>query len=170
MCIRDREKKGESFDWGPWDVPDTDFGDTQITDWAIGKLREKSEQPLFLAVGYYRPHIPLWAPKRFFDRFKETPGILPKTEARDLDDLSETAKEWAREAVTAGAHQTVLKHEQWEEAVEGYLACVTYIDHEVGRLLDELDRSSMKDDTIVVLWSDHGWLSLIHISEPTRPY
>ena len=151
------KKSGESFDWGPWDIPDTDFGDTQITDWAINKLKEKSEQPLFLALGYYRPHIPLWAPKRFFDRFKDNPGRLPTIKKSDLDDLSETAKKWAREAVTAGAHKSVLKHEQWEEAVEGYLACVTYIDHEIGRLLDELDRSSMKDDTIIVLWSDHGW-------------
>ena len=151
------KKSGESFDWGPCDVPDSDFGDTQITDWAIRKLEDKREQPLFLALGYYRPHIPLWAPKRFFDRFKDTPGKLPPIKENDLDDLSETAKRWAREAVTAGAHQTVLKHEQWEEAIEGYLACVTYIDYEIGRLLDALDRSSLKEDTIIVLWSDHGW-------------
>ena len=91
------KKSGESFDWGPWDVPDKDFGDTQITDWAIGKLEKKREQPIFLALGYYRPHIPLWAPKRFFDRFKDTPGKLPPIEKNDLDDLSETAKKWARE-------------------------------------------------------------------------
>lgn len=151
------KRSGESFDWGPWDVPDTDFGDTQITDWAISQLKAKSDKPLFLALGYYRPHIPLWAPKRFFDRFKDDPGKLPTIKKNDLDDLSETAKNWAREPVTAGAHKSVLKHQQWEEAIEGYLACVTYIDHEVGRLLDELDRSTHKDNTIVVLWSDHGW-------------
>lgn len=71
------KKDGESFDWGPWDVPDSDFGDTQITDWAIKKIQEKSDQPLFLAMGYYRPHIPLWAPKRFFERFKNDPGKFP---------------------------------------------------------------------------------------------
>ena len=151
------KKSGESFDWGPWDVPDTDFGDTQITDWAINKLGAKRDQPLFLALGYYRPHIPLWAPKRFFERFKDDRGKLPPTKKNDLDDLSDTAKKWAREPVTAGAHQSVLKHEQWEAAVEGYLACVTYIDYEIGRLIDQLDESPMKDDTIVVLWSDHGW-------------
>ena len=151
------KKSGESFDWGSWDVPDSDFGDTQITDWAIGKLKKKGEQPLFLALGYYRPHIPLWAPKRFFERFKDAPGKLPPVKKHDLDDLSETAKQWAREAITAGAHDTVLKHKQWAEAVEGYLACVTYIDYEIGRLLDTLDRTPMKDDTIIVLWSDHGW-------------
>jgi len=148
---------GESFDWGAWDVPDSDFGDTQITDWAIRKLEQESDSPTFLALGYYRPHIPLWAPKRFFDRFKDDPGKLPPYKKDDLDDLSETAKRWAVEAVTAGAHKTVLEYGEWEEAVEGYLACVSYIDHEVGRLLDALDRSPMKDNTIIVLWSDHGW-------------
>ena len=150
-------KAGESFDWGPWDVPDSDFGDTQATDWAIRKLKEESDKPLFLAIGYYRPHIPLWAPKRFFDRFKDDPGKLPPIKSDDLDDLSETGKKWAREAVTAGLHESVLKHDQWTEAIEGYLACTTYVDHEIGRLLDELDRSAHKDNTIVVLWSDHGW-------------
>lgn len=147
----------ESFDWGPWDVPDSDFGDTRITDWAIGKLQEESEKPLFLALGYYRPHIPLWAPERFFERFKDSPGKLPAIKEDDLDDVSEIAKQWAREPVTAGSHSTVLKHDQWSEAVEAYLACTTYVDYEIGRLLDAFDESSYKDNTIVVLWSDHGW-------------
>jgi arylsulfatase A-like enzyme len=147
----------ESFDWGPWDVPDRDFGDTRITDWAIGKFKEKSDKPLFLALGYYRPHIPLWAPKRFFERFKDDPGKLPPIKEDDLDDLSDVAKKWAREPVTAGAHASVLKHDQWSEAIEAYLACTTYVDYEIGRLLDALDQSSYKDNTIVVLWSDHGW-------------
>lgn len=148
---------GESFDWGGFDLPDSDFGDTQITDWAIDQLLESRARPLFLAVGYYRPHIPLWAPQRFFDRFKETPGILPPIQANDLDDLGSTAKQWAREAVTAGSHDSVLKHRQWQQAVEAYLACVSYIDHEIGRLLNALDNSKLADSTLVVLWSDHGW-------------
>jgi arylsulfatase A-like enzyme len=150
-------KAGESFDWGPWDVPDSDFGDTKVTAWAISKLKEESDEPLFLAIGYYRPHIPLWAPRRFFERFKDNPGQLPPIKKDDLDDLSETGKKWAREAVTAGLHESVVKHDQWSDAIEGYLACTTYVDYEIGRLLDELDRSAHKDNTIVVLWSDHGW-------------
>lgn len=150
-------KAGESFDWGPWDVPDSDFGDTQITDWAISKLKEKNDKPLFLAMGYYRPHIPLWAPKRFFERFKDNPGKLPAVKKGDLDDLSATGQKWALEADTAGLHKSVVEHNQWERAIEGYLACITYIDHEVGRILDELNSSPQKDNTMIVLWSDHGW-------------
>lgn len=150
---------GESFDWGSFDVPDSDFGDTQITDWAIENLKAHSgsEQPLLLCVGYYRPHIPLWAPQRFFERFAKEPGKLPSIRKDDLDDLSATAKKWAREPVTAGSHATVLKYRQWQAAVEAYLACVTYVDHEIGRLLDALDASPLGQDTMIVLWSDHGW-------------
>ena len=148
---------GESFDWGPLDVPDSDFGDTKITDWAIDKLQHSGDKPVFLAVGYYRPHIPLWAPKRFFERFKETPAQLPKTIPNDLADIDQLGRRWATEAVTAGSHATVLENKQWEAAVESYLACVTYVDFEIGRLLDALDKSELANNTIVVLWSDHGW-------------
>ena len=149
--------KGESFDWGGFDVPDSDFGDTQITNWAIDKIESGFEKPVFLAVGYYRPHIPLWAPQRFFDRFKQTPAQLPVITKDDLDDLSEAGKKWAIEAVTAGSHATVLEHDQWRQAVEAYLACVTYVDHEIGRLLNALDQSEIADNTLIVMWSDHGW-------------
>ena len=148
---------GESFDWGPFDVPDSDFGDTQITDWAIKRLKKEREEPLFLGMGYYRPHIPLWAPARFFERFKDDPGKLPDIRTDDLEDLGASAKKWAIEAVTAGSHSTVVKHKQWRAAVEAYLACVTYVDYEIGRLLEALDASPKKDNTVIVLWSDHGW-------------
>lgn len=150
-------KDGESFDWGAFDVPDSDFGDTQITDWAMKQIKQDRDQPFFLGVGYYRPHIPLWAPKRFFDRFADSPGQLPPIKPEDLIDLSATAKQWALEAVTAGSHATVVKHKQWRAAIEAYLACVTYVDYEIGRLLKTLDDSSAGNNTVIVLWSDHGW-------------
>lgn len=148
---------GESFDWGPFDVPDSEFGDTQITDWAVAELQQRGDQPFFLGVGYYRPHIPLWAPKRFFDRFQNEPAQLPDVIDDDLDDLSDVARQWAIKPITAGSHATVLKHDQWQAAVEAYLACITYVDHEIGRLLDALDTTPCADNTVIVLWSDHGW-------------
>ncbi|MEE2938475.1 MAG: sulfatase-like hydrolase/transferase [Planctomycetota bacterium] len=154
---RPNEKKGESFDWGGFDLPDTDWGDTRSANWAIDRLGDQHEKPLFLGVGFYRPHIPLFAPLRFFERFKDDPGTLPPYRQDDLDDLSLRGKSWALEAVTAGLHSTVVEYDQWQTAVESYLACVTYVDHEVGRVLDALDNSSMADNTLVVLWSDHGW-------------
>jgi arylsulfatase A-like enzyme len=148
---------GESFDWGPVDVSDSEMGDTRITDWAIGKLKAGFDRPFFLGVGYYRPHIPLFAPKKYFERFKETPAERPPFKSDDLADLSDAARKWAIEPITAGSHATVVKHGQWRAAVEAYLACVTYVDHEIGRLLDVLDETGGSDNTVIVLWSDHGW-------------
>jgi len=150
-------KDGESFDWGPIDVPDGEYGDTRITDWAAEELNKKRKKSFFLAVGYYRPHIPLFAPARFFERFKKQPAELPPFKADDLDDLGETGKRYALEAVTAGSHKTVVEHQQWRAAVEAYLACTTYVDEEIGRLIDTLDASAHADNTWIVLWSDHGW-------------
>ncbi|MHC4168997.1 MAG: sulfatase-like hydrolase/transferase, partial [Planctomycetota bacterium] len=94
---------GESFDWGPFDVDDDDMGDGKITSWAIEQLKRQADKPFFLAVGYYRPHIPLWAPRRYFDLYPEQSTILPKVLSSDLDDLGVTARRWALEPVTAGA-------------------------------------------------------------------
>ena len=150
---------GESFDWGGFDVPDSDFGDTQITSWAMEKLQGGlgDKKPFFLGVGYYRPHIPLFAPQKYFNRFKESPGKLPFVVTDDLKDVGPIASKWARDPITAGSHETVLKHRQWRAAVEAYLACTTYVDHEIGRLLNALDKSNAADDTWIFLWSDHGW-------------
>ena len=127
--------EGESFDWGPLDVPDSAMGDTQITDWAIERLKAGFDgKPFFLGVGYYRPHIPLFAPTLYFDRFDGIGVKLPPFAKNDLDDLSNVARRWAIEPVTAGRHSTVIKHGQWEEAIKAYLACTTFVDHQIGRL------------------------------------
>ena len=148
---------GESFDWGPVDVPESDMGDTRITDWAVQRLKDRDDTPFFLGIGYYRPHIPLFAPIRYFDRFAQSPAELPSVRQNDLNDLSPTARKWAVEPITAGRHSTVVEHKHGRSAVEAYLACTTFVDHQVGRLMDALDQTSFGDKTIIVLWSDHGW-------------
>lgn len=150
--------EGESFDWGPLDIADLEFGETKITDWAIEQLQQGFDgKPFFLGVGYYRPHIPLWAPSRYFEPFPLDTIQLPPYTQDDLDDLSSAGKHWALEAVTAGSHATVVKHDQWQNAVQAYLACIYYVDHELGRLIAALDSGELGDNTLIVLWSDHGW-------------
>ena len=156
----DRKPKlinGESFDWGPLDVLNAEMGDTKITTWAMRQLRAGFDKPFFMAVGYYRPHIPLWAPQKYFQRFDNVEIKLPIVHKNDLADLGAVGKKWATEAVTAGSHATVVKYGQWEEAVKAYLACTTYVDDQVGRLLSELDNGKYRDNTVIVLWTDHGW-------------
>jgi arylsulfatase A-like enzyme len=156
----DRNPKGpagESFDWGPFDVADDAMGDGQITGWAIDRLRRAADRPFLLCVGYYRPHIPLYAPRRYFELYPEAATVLPRVLESDLDDLGETGRRWAVEAVTAGAHKTVVAHGQWRAAVAAYLACVSFVDAQIGRLLDALETSPHRDDTVIALWGDHGW-------------
>jgi arylsulfatase A-like enzyme len=149
--------EGESFDWGPLDVPDSAMGDAQIVDWAVEQLNADYDKPFFLGVGFYRPHIPLWAPTEYFRRLQGTQVQLPPFLESDLDDLSPAGRRWALEAVTAGLHSTVVEHDQWEDAVKAYLACSTFVDVQIGRLLDALDSGPYGHNTAIVLWSDHGW-------------
>lgn len=149
--------KGESFDWGPVDVADSEMGDGQITDWAAERIRTDKAQPFLLCVGYYRPHIPLWAPRRYFEMYPPQQVKLPPFQPDDLLDLGAVARQWALAPITAGSHATVVRHNQWHAAVAGYLACVSFVDHQVGRLLDALDASPYATNTVVVLGSDHGW-------------
>jgi choline-sulfatase len=150
-------KGGESFDWGPIDVSDHDMGDGKITDWAIERLDQSADKPFFMAVGFYRPHIPLFAPRKYFDLYPVNAIKLPVIAEDDMDDLGDMGRRIALEALTAGSHNTVVQHNQWREAVAGYLACVSFVDAQIGRLLDALDNSPHADNTVIVLWSDHGW-------------
>jgi arylsulfatase A-like enzyme len=154
---RPEDPGGESFDWGPVDVPDQAMGDTQAADWAIGHLGRPSSGPFFLGVGFYRPHIPLYVPARYFAPFPIDSIQLPPQRDDDLADLPPIGRRIALEAATAGSHATVVQHRQWQAAVAAYLACVHYVDHEIGRLLDALDAGPHVDNTLIVFFGDHGW-------------
>ena len=151
------DRSGDSFDWGPIAIDDVDMGDGQIADWSAERLIQSHEQPIFMAVGFYRPHIPLFAPKKYFDLYDGLDIQLPPVKADDLADLSPTARERGLEATTAGSHATVLKYQQWEAAVTAYLACVSFINAQVGKMLDAIDAGPNADNTVVLLWGDHGW-------------
>ena len=142
------------FDWGPVDVPNADMDDTKVVDWCIGQLGKKHAKPLFLACGLFRPHLPWYVPKQWFDLYPLDSVTLPNVKDDDLDDVPPLGKKMAR---PDGDHKKVLDHKQWRKAVQGYLASISFTDWNVGRVLDALDKSAYKDNTIVVLWGDHGW-------------
>lgn len=112
----------------------------------------KPGAPLFLAVGLVRPHVPLVAPERHFKHYNAENVKLPEVVEGDLDDVP------APNRKKANATSYRMTPEQGQEALAAYYASVTYMDEQVGRLLDALDRLEMADDTIVVFISDHGWL------------
>ena len=154
---RPKDPTGESFDWGPVDVKDADMGDGQIAAWAVKQLSTPSDQPFFLGVGFYRPHIPLFAPAQYFKPFPVESITLPPYAKDDLDDLSPIGRKVAIDAVTAGSHESVVRHAQWQAAVAAYLACIHFVDAQVGKLLDALDAGPHADNTIIVFFGDHGW-------------
>jgi arylsulfatase A-like enzyme len=144
-----------SFDWSPIDIPDEQTGDYSSVAWVISQLKKKHTTPFFLACGIYRPHLPWYVPQKYFDMFPLESVELPKVLENDLDDVGERAREIAHRA--GGYHQHVLDADQWKQAVQGYLASIAYADALVGVLLDALAKSPYAGNTIVVLWSDHGW-------------
>jgi arylsulfatase A-like enzyme len=137
----------------PLNVPDEQTGDHKVVDWAVAELRRPQDKPLFLAVGLFRPHIPWEVPQKWFDLHPLAKVKLPQHRADDLADAHDHGRRtW---------HKWVTENKQWEKFMQGYLASISYTDFQLGRLLDALDASPLRDNTIVVLWSDHGF----HIGE-----
>lgn len=146
--------KTSHFDWGSHPEGKEEMGDWKVAEWVSGELHKKRENPFFLACGFYRPHLPWFAPQEYFDRFPLDEIVLPETLESDLDDIPEAGIKIAK---PDGDHAKVIKHDQWKQAVQGYLASIAFADDCVGKVLDALDSSGHAEDTIVVLWSDHGW-------------
>ena len=145
----------KEFDWGPFDVADAEMGDGQMVSWAEQTLRDPPAEPFLLAAGIYRPHLPWYAPRGYFDLYPPDEIALPPVKAGDIDDLPAAGQAMA--ADRRGDLEVVRRHGKERELLQAYLANITFGDALVGRLLDALDAGPARDRTIVVLWSDHGW-------------
>ena len=142
-----------SFDWFPVDVSLEDNNDYESADYAAKFLQEKHDKPFFLACGIFRPHLPWYAPKQFFDMYNVDDIELPKTIKNDLNDVGKMGNNMAKTSV----HQSIVDHGKWKEAVRAYLANVSFADACVGHLLNGLKNSKYADNTIIVLMGDHGY-------------
>ena len=152
----DRPLNGyNTFDWGPVSVKGTEMPDGKMATWAIEKLTENYDKPFFLGVGFYRPHQPFYGPEKYFEPFKNKLS-LPAVMERDLADLPQVAKQYAHYH-WSGSFARVTEYKAWEDAVRGYLASIHFVDAQLGKIVDALDDSSYANNTLIVLWSDHGW-------------
>ena len=142
-----------TFDWGVVDTPDGKTPDYQVADWVINQLRIPQKQPLFLGCGIGKPHLPWYLPKEYFDRYPIETVQLPPVLANDLDDIPPQG----RELVNGYLQSDMVRDGLWKKAVQAYLASITYADEQLGRVLQALKASPLADNTIIVLWSDHGW-------------
>jgi arylsulfatase A-like enzyme len=145
------------MDWGYFPHRDEHKSDYQIASWAIGQFPTASKrQPFFLAVGFSLPHVPCYATQKWFDMYPDDDGVLPPVQANDRADtprfswnlhwrLPEPRLKWVKE------------NNQWRNLVRSYLACTSFVDAQIGRVLYVLEQSGLAENTIVVVWSDHGY-------------
>lgn len=155
---RDPEPTGDSgvggIRFAPLDCGDQDLREWNIVGYGIEQLRRQHDRPFFLAIGLHKPHMPWNVPRKYFDLHPLDRIELPPHRDDDLTDLPPAAIRMAR---PEGDHAAMLKSGRWKEAIQAYLAAITYADAMVGRLLEALDQSAYATNTIICLWSDHGW-------------
>jgi len=147
------------WDFGAQQYELSQFQDHQDATWAIGKLSEQpadAEKPFLLSIGFYRPHVPFYAPPHSFAPFPLQDIQLPAFQSDDRNDIPNIAWDVAV-SPAAPAHQWFVDSNHWKRAVQAYLACIHWTDEQVGRVLQALKSSPHADNTIVVLYSDHGF-------------
>ncbi len=173
---------GSAFDYGPLQHPKLNYqvgdrltdwgvppGDTEraashdpvIADRAITVLEDAHRQPFLLGCGFYRPHTPLYASQRWFDRHPRATIALPSTRADDNEDLVYFGKRERRpqdvEAPGLFTQDWAEANDTWRDVLQAYLASTSAMDHQLGRVLDALEKSAHRDNTYVIAFSDHGW-------------
>lgn len=144
------------YDWGPWPKRSEDTPDAKTVDYALRYLSKTHEKPFFLAVGIFRPHSPFFAPPEFFEKYPVESIATPKTKEDDLEDLPSGGQKMLADGKPF-LFKTMAAHQQWKHAVRAYQACSTFADAQIGRLLDGLEKSPYLKNTVIVLWSDHGF-------------
>ena len=138
------------------DLPDAAYQDGAMTDTVIDTLRTLGDEPFFFAVGFTKPHLPFWAPKKYFDLYDVE--AIPQADWGELPDspsyhpsfeLMQQYGHHPEAGLEDPAYRKQLKH--------GYAACVSFVDAQIGRILDEVEALGLDENTIIVLWGDHGW-------------
>jgi arylsulfatase A-like enzyme len=151
-------KRGPSYEAA--EVEDEAFADGKIAQKSLEDLRRlaKLDRPFFMAVGFYRPHLPFVAPKKYWDLYDADTIHLPETYHKPKNaptaSLHTSGELRAYSDIPA---QGPVSNETALNLIRGYYACVSYTDAQIGKLLDELDRLGLAKNTIVVFWGDHGW-------------
>lgn len=146
--------KGEQ-DWGPIHLTEEEMNSTRLANLTIAQLGKQHERPFFLACGFFNPHMPWYVPQKYLDMFPLDDVTTPAILETDLGDvpaagvkLTDGKDNYVEAIMKAGLHQ---------EGVRAYLATTAYVDFHMGRILDALEKSPYKDNTIVVFLTDHGF-------------
>lgn len=153
-----KTKRMGGLPWEAPEVPDNALREGHMTDQAIVLMNDLKQRPFFLAVGYHKPHLPFVAPKRYFDLYH-----------RERINLADNPFPPRQVPACAMYNWNDLRHyygvpkvgpmpdDLARELKRAYYACVTYVDAQIGRMIDELERLELRDNTIIIVWGDHGW-------------
>ena len=162
------------LDWGVLpEGREAETPDAQVVAAASEFLTRAHQAPFLFAAGFYKPHLPWYAPQRFFDMHPLDDVIVPDVREDELDEVPPIPRGWA---LNPPDHATILRHNQWKHAVQGYLASISYCDAQIGRVVDALEASPAADNTTIVLWGDNGfhlgeklhWRKFVLWEEATR--
>lgn len=153
----DRKKYGRTnTDWGAFPEADSLMPDHQSADWVIERLNKEYDKPFFMGLGFLRPHVPLYVPQKWFDMhplegievapyFSDDLNDIPPVGLKINDLPMMPSTEWARNS------------DEWKKIIQAYLACISFVDYEIGRVISALEENGYADNTIIVFWSDHGY-------------
>lgn len=156
---------GTQTDWAAFPEQNSQMPDYQTADWAIGELGKKRDAPFFMAIGFHRPHVPFYVPQMWFDLHPLDQIVVPEIRDTDLDDVPTTGvrvHELPRYPQLPWLRQN--NNDQLRKCTQAYLACTTFVDAQVGRVIKALNESPHAKHTIIVLFSDHGY----HLGEKSR--
>ncbi len=151
--------RGEK-DWGPIHLPEGEMNDSRYADFAIAQLKKKHDRPFLIACGLFHPHYPWYVPQKYLDEYLLDKIILPERKEDDLTDVPEEGIQLAN----ASTHSKIVRANEYKKAVQGYLASTSYADAQIGRVLAALAESPYQKNTVVALWSDHGF----HLGEKSH--
>jgi len=144
----------DGIKFAPLDCKDEDLREWKTTDYTIQQLQRKHDKPFFLACGLNKPHMPWNVPRKYYDMHPLDKIQTPPYLETDLDDVPPAGVKMAK---PNGDHARMLESGRWKEAVQSYLAAISFADTMIGRVLDAYDKSPERENTILVFWCDHGW-------------
>ena len=150
------DRGGTNSDWGAFPERDEQMPDYDSANWLVEQLKKKHDKPFFIAGGFLRPHVPWTVPQKWFDMHPIDTIQLPPYLSNDLDDVPDIAKRIS-EYKMLPTTEWALANNEWKNMVQAYLASISFVDFYIGKVLDALDASEYADNTIVVLWGDHGY-------------
>ena len=150
----------KNTDWGAYPEKEQDAVDYKTASYGVGFLSKKQDKPFILSIGIFRPHMPFYAPQRYFDKYPIESAAMPAIKKDDWTDLPSGAEslmkstKWFWQGMEKAIKTDAIA---WEKMVTAYQSCASFADAQIGRVLEALEKSPYKDNTVIVLWSDNGY-------------